>query len=406
MGLLLLRGIFIIVAAGVGVFVINSGAFGGRSMAHQLPIFFGILFSAVVVVIFDQLIPRKRVVWISSIYFGLLVGLLMTSVVGFAITPIFPMPNDPTDQMIRVNWMLVLGTFLCYICTSFLIQTRDDFRFIIPYVEFQKHLKGNRPLILDTSVIIDGRVADVMETMIIDSPLVVPHFVMNELQRIADSSDRGRRTRGRRGLDVLNRLQKMRSVELRFDDTDLPEFKGQPVDLKLVALARHQEGRLVTNDYNLNKVAKLQGVDVINLNDLANALKPIFLPGERLDVDIVKSGEEASQGIGYLDDGTMVVVDSGRNHVAERVVVTVTSVLQTSAGRMIFGRYEFTTKKLAGAPITADSDIPQPAAPASASVAGPVVGPSAGPVADSPPSAHPKPQNTIQPLKGSKYKKR
>jgi uncharacterized protein YacL len=216
-------------------------------------------------------------------------------------------------------------------------------------------LKGNRPLVLDTSVVIDGRIADVMETMLVDSRLVMPRFAINELQRIADSSDRNRRTRGRRGLDILNRLQKMKSIDIQIDDTDLPEFRGQPVDLKLVALVKHLEGKLVTNDYNLNKVAKIQGVDVINLNDLANAMKPVFLPGEKLDVDIVKSGEEADQGIGYLDDGTMVVVDNGRGHVGERVVVTVTSVLQTSAGRMIFGRYEFTTKKLSGTTIIHDS---------------------------------------------------
>jgi uncharacterized protein YacL len=177
----------------------------------------------------------------------------------------------------------------------------------------------------------------------------MPRFAIIELQRIADSSDRGRRTRGRRGLDILNRLQKMKGVDLQIDDTDLPEFKGQPVDLKLVALAKHIEGKLVTNDYNLNKVAKLQGVDVINLNDLATALKPVFLPGEKLDVEIVKNGEEINQGIGYLDDGTMVVVDNGRAHLSERAIVTVTSVLQTSAGRMIFGRYEYTTKKLGAA---------------------------------------------------------
>jgi uncharacterized protein YacL len=250
-------------------------------------------------------------------------------------------------MVIRRAIMLVIGLPICYLCVSVLFQTRNDFRFIIPYVEFQKNLRGNRPLILDTSVVIDGRIADVVETMIIDSRLIMPRFAIIELQRIADSSDRGRRTRGRRGLDILNRLQKMKGVDLQIDDTDLPEFKGQPVDLKLVALAKHIEGKLVTNDYNLNKVAKLQGVEVINLNDLATALKPVFLPGEKLDVEIVKSGEEVNQGIGYLDDGTMVVVDNGRAHLSERAIVTVTSVLQTSAGRMIFGRYEYTTKKLA-----------------------------------------------------------
>jgi uncharacterized protein YacL len=250
---------------------------------------------------------------------------------------------------------------LCYLCISFLLQTSGDFRFIIPYVEFQKNVKGNKPLILDTSVIIDGRIADVVETSLIDNRLIVPNFVVTELQRVADSADRGRRTRGRRGLDILNKLQNMKNIDVQLDDTDLPEMKGQPVDLKLVSLTKHMEGKLVTNDYNLNKVAKVQGVQVINLNDLANAMKPVFLPGEHLEVDIVKSGEEAGQGIGYLDDGTMVVIEGGRNHISERASVTVTSVLQNSAGRMIFGRYEYTTKRLGGITVTQEGTLRAPA---------------------------------------------
>ena len=369
MGLLVLRCLYILVSSGVAFFVLNSDAVRQKvEWPVSFLIFLGILLLSLAIIIGDWLMPKKRVDWISSVYFGLLVGLLLTAAVGFAIAPLLPLESDAIDQSRRTNVMLVIGVTLCYLCTSFLIQTRDDFRFIIPYVEFRKNLKGNRPLILDTSVVIDGRIADVMETMIIDSRLIMPRFAINELQRIADSSDRGRRTRGRRGLDVLNRLQKMKGVDLQIDDTDLPEFRGQPVDLKLVGLAKHLEGKLVTNDYNLNKVAKLHGVDVINLNDLANAMKPVFLPGERLDVDIVKSGEEANQGIGYLDDGTMVVVDNGREHVSERVVVTVTSVLQTSAGRMIFGRYEFTTKKLSGTAVTTfDNSVSHPPIPVNVS---------------------------------------
>jgi uncharacterized protein YacL len=355
MGLLILRSLFLLVSSGIGVYVMTSGVIVG-SESSGFWVFSGIFLLSLFIIVGDMLIPKKRVDWISSIYFGLFVGLLLTAAIGFAITPLMPQGADQVPQQIRTNTMLIIGVVLCYVCTSFLFQTRDDFRFIIPYVEFRKNLKGNRPLILDTSVVIDGRIADVMDTMIIDSRLIMPRFAINELQRIADSSDRGRRTRGRRGLDVLNRLQKMKGIDVQIDDTDLLEFRGQPVDLKLVALAKHLEGKLVTNDYNLNKVAKVHGVDVINLNDLANAMKPVFLPGEKLDVDIVKSGEEASQGIGYLDDGTMVVADNSRDHVGERVVVTVTSVLQTSAGRMIFGRYEFTTKKLSGTTIIHDSN--------------------------------------------------
>jgi len=160
------------------------------------------------------------------------------------------------------------------------------------------------------------------------------------LQAIADSSDRLKRSRGRRGLDILNRLRKNPEVDLEIYDRDLPEFAGQSVDLKLVALAKHLHGKLITNDYNLNKVARLHGVPVVNLNDLANAMKPLFLPGERVEVRLLKPGEEPGQGVGYLDDGTMVVVENGREHVGQWVSLTVTSVLQTSAGRMIFGRFE------------------------------------------------------------------
>jgi uncharacterized protein YacL len=168
----------------------------------------------------------------------------------------------------------------------------------------------------------------------------MPRFVLSELQGIADSSDRMRRSRGRRGLDILNRLRATEHVDLQIYDRELPEGNGQPVDLKLVLLAKHLDGKLVTNDYNLNKVAKLHGVSVVNLNDLANALKPVFLPGEAFEVRIVKAGELPGQGVGYLDDGTMVVVENGREHVQENARVTVTSVHQTSAGRMVFAKYD------------------------------------------------------------------
>ena len=357
MPLLILRCVFILVTSGVGVAIIRGGATG--SSAAGLATFFLMLLSALGVVALDMAFPKKKIEWISAVYFGLLVGLLTTYLMGLALEPFFAdVANDPSgsgDDLRRNVTSALLITF-CYCGVSFLLQTRNDFRFIIPYVEFQRNVKGIKPLILDTSVVIDGRIADVMETKIVDSPLLMPRFAIVELQHIADSADRSRRTRGRRGLDILSRLQNMPGVDLQIDDSELPEYANQPVDLKLVALAKHLEGKLVTNDYNLNKVAKLQGVTVINLNDLANSLKPVFLPGERFEVDVVKTGEEVGQGVAYLDDGTMVVVDQGRNHIAERVVVTVTSVLQTSAGRMIFARYEYTTKKLAGTTIILDNN--------------------------------------------------
>ncbi len=230
----------------------------------------------------------------------------------------------------------------CYFCVSFILQTKDDIRFVIPYVEFAKQLRGQRPIILDTSVIIDGRIADICETGVIDQKLIVPKFVLLELQAVADSADKLKRTRGRRGLDVLNRLQSNANVDVQVLDERLPGEQGESVDLKLLLLAERVHGRVATTDYNLNKVAKVRGVQIININDLANALKPVVLPGETLQVKIIKPGEEAGQGVGYLDDGTMVVVDQGRGSIGDTVDIAVTSVLQTSAGRMIFGRVEGT----------------------------------------------------------------
>ena len=202
---------------------------------------------------------------------------------------------------------------------------------------------GERPTkkvykILDTSVIIDGRVADICETGFLDGILVIPHFVLRELQQVADSADALKRNRGRRGLDILQRIQKMAGITVQFVENDYPAVRE--VDMKLIELAQEFEAKIVTNDFNLNKVAQLRGVEVLNINELANALKPVYLPGEVMKVFILKEGKEFNQGIAYLDDGTMVVVDNARKMIGKTVDCSVTSVLQTTAGKMIFGRYE------------------------------------------------------------------
>jgi uncharacterized protein YacL len=236
---------------------------------------------------------------------------------------------------------ILITVVCCYVTISTLLQTKDEFRFIIPYVEFSKQVKGGRPLLLDTSVIIDGRIADVCDTRLIDTKLLVPRFVLQELQAVADSSDKLKRNRGRRGLDILKRLQSNPKVDLQMHDGNVAELQtGERirVDERLVILAKAIGARVVTNDFNLNKIAQLQGVDVINLNELANALKTVALPGEILQVRLVKPGDQIGQGIGYLEDGTMVVVEQGRPHIGQEIPIVVTSVLQTPAGRMIFGR--------------------------------------------------------------------
>jgi uncharacterized protein YacL len=196
---------------------------------------------------------------------------------------------------------------------------------------------ARRYKILDTSVIIDGRIADVCETGFIDGALVIPQFVLKELQLVADSSDSMKRNRGRRGLDILQKIKKMSGVEVIISDVDFPEVRE--VDLKLIELARSLQGKIVTNDFNLNKVAQLRGVDVLNVNELANSLKPVVLPGEIMKVFILKEGKEYNQGVAYLDDGTMVVVDNARKMINKTIDIVVTSVLQTTAGKMIFGRF-------------------------------------------------------------------
>jgi len=202
---------------------------------------------------------------------------------------------------------------------------------------FRAAAPERRYKILDTSVIIDGRIADVCETGFIDGALVIPQFVLKELQLVADSGDSLKRNRGRRGLDILQKIQKMSGVEVIVSDLDFPDVRE--VDLKLIELARSLQGKIVTNDFNLNKVAQLRGVAVLNVNELANSLKPVVLPGEIMKVFILKEGKEYNQGVAYLDDGTMVVVDNARKMISKTIDIVVTSVLQTTAGKMIFGRF-------------------------------------------------------------------
>jgi uncharacterized protein YacL len=195
----------------------------------------------------------------------------------------------------------------------------------------QKNVK-----VLDTSVIIDGRVADICETGFMDGTLVIPQFVLKELQQVADSADSLKRNRGRRGLDILQKVRKMSGIDVEISELDFPEVKE--VDLKIIELAKELDAKIVTNDFNLNKVAQVRGVSVLNINELANALKPVVLPGEFMRVFILKEGKEYNQGVAYLDDGTMVVVDNARKLLGKNVDITVTSVLQTTAGKMIFGK--------------------------------------------------------------------
>ena len=298
---------------------------------------------AVAVMLADTVIHNKSLTAISGMFFGVVAGVaiafILGKVVGLMAQVFMPGYTGEAEMPLVAMIKLLVGACAIYLCVSFVMQTKDDFRFIIPYLEFAKQTKGQRPLLLDTSVIIDGRVADIADTRILESPMIVPRFVLEELQEIADSADKLKRNRGRRGLDMLNRLRSNDKIDISLMDARTRAVEeATEVDHKLVAFAQHLNARIMTNDYNLNKVAQLRGVEVFNINDLANALKPVVLPGETILVKIIKPGEEAGQGVGYLDDGTMVVAEQGRDHIGRELTLVVTSTLQTSAGRMIFGR--------------------------------------------------------------------
>jgi uncharacterized protein YacL len=239
----------------------------------------------------------------------------------------------PLERSIVNFILLLMNGFFGYI--GIMIGIREGERFNPANIKKLFKSGGDENIkIMDTSVIIDGRIADVCETEFLDGTIIIPQFILHELQHIADSSDSLKRARGRRGLDILHRIQKMSHMEVRIVEEDFPKIRE--VDSKLIALAKKLGAKVITNDFNLNKVAELQGVKVLNINDLSNAVKPVALPGESMRVFVLKEGKEPGQGVAYLDDGTMIVVENGRKYINKNVDVAVTSVLQTAAGRMIF----------------------------------------------------------------------
>jgi uncharacterized protein YacL len=340
------RSIFIIVVLAVLFANVSSKAISGsEEEANFWAVVWSGLGMAIFVFLLDIFTPKKKLTALAGVFFGLLVGLLISGVLA----PVVDMINDSfksgeagllnDEAVAAIKWMI--GICICYLTISIVMRTKDDVRFVIPYVEFAKQTKGVRPLVLDTSAIIDGRIADLCQSKLFDAPVVVPRFVLNELQLIADSADKLKRNRGRRGLDILNKMQSNSVIEVEINDTvftEVEEVKG--VDQKLVMFTKACNGRLSTTDYNLSKVAQVREVDVVNINDLANSLKVVALPGETMEVKIIKPGEEIDQGIGYLDDGTMVVVEGARNKIGRQLLISITSSLQTSAGKMIFGKFE------------------------------------------------------------------
>jgi uncharacterized protein YacL len=265
---------------------------------------------------------------IAGLCFGLLVSVFFVQVVGY-------IPEQFLEGVeTRAIIALLVTTCCCYLSVILVLRARNKYRLVIPFIELKREGPQRKRLILDTSAIIDGRIVDVAETMIIDQPLFLPDFVLQDIHRIADHADAVKRTRGRRALDLLNRLRTNSQIEIELFSTSYPE--DVPTDSKLVQLAREINGRILTTDNSLHKLSQLQGIDVINMHELENALRPILLVGEQRPLKIIRQGEEADQGVGYLEDGTMVVVKHGRKYLGRECVVAVTSVYQRQTGRMIF----------------------------------------------------------------------
>jgi uncharacterized protein YacL len=328
--LIAIRALLIVVSAGVGLLLSSSFGRPEDSIWYML----GAVAVAGVLIIAEMFFSKSDISTVSAIVFGLIIGLIMAYL--FQAVLLLMVEDEKLVQELKTPLHLILTVIFCYFGVTFLLRTRNNFRFIIPYVEFRRELRGKTPFFLDTSALIDGRIREILETKVIESEILVPKFVVDELHTLSDSKDRIKRSRGKRGLDILNELRRSKIVEARILEEDVPE--AQQVDAKLVSLAASKGGKIVTTDSNLDRLAQLRNVTVVNLHKLANALRQVLTVGEDFKVKLVKPGENPGQGVGYLVDGTMVVIDAGKEFIGQEITATVTSTHQTSAGRMIFGK--------------------------------------------------------------------
>lgn len=322
MGLWILRALFILLLSATSYYF---RPFGLPAIPHAVIV--GALL-AVAIVVFELQVRLLTLKTLIGAAVGSIAGILGASLISLVLSRMtfFDPPSATFLQILILAFMTYVGLILGVAKGEFLSLE-----------EFLGDQGKKFTKILDTSVIIDGRVADIVETGFLEGKILVPEFVLRELQMVADSADSIKRNRGRRGLDILQRIQKNTAIDSQIVEIDFPEIRD--VDMKLIELARRTGAKIVTNDFNLNKVAQLRGVDVLNINELANSIKPVVLPGESMRVFILKEGKEYNQGVAYLDDGTMVVVDNARKMIGKNVDVLVTSVLQTTAGKMIFGKF-------------------------------------------------------------------
>jgi len=315
------------------LFIIGSSIIGYQTLEPLGNPLLGLLvgLAAALVIIALEIGMRKvSTAGLSSSVFGLILGLIMSKLV----TDAFSLASIPSESLpfVRVTLTLVF----CYLGMVIGLRGKDEFNVIIPYVRLKRQDQVETVTALDTSAIIDGRIVDICKTHFLEGKIVVPRFVLNELQHIADSTDPIKRQRGRRGLEILHIIQKELGANISLHEEEFPEVAE--VDAKLVKLAKLLEAKIMTVDFNLNRIASLQGIKILNINELANALKPVVFPGERMEIKLIKEGKEHNQAVGYLEDGTMVVVEDARRLIGQEVKVVVTSVLQTQAGRMIFSK--------------------------------------------------------------------
>ncbi|MFH0790721.1 MAG: PIN domain-containing protein [Candidatus Omnitrophota bacterium] len=325
MNLFLVRILFIIGSTIVGfqILPIND--------SNVLGALIGFL-GAMIIIFLEIGMRRVSVRGLSSAVFGLILGLIMSKLV----IDTFILTSIPADNLALIRVILTL--VFSYLGMVLGLRGKDEFNLIIPYVRLRRQDQIEELVVLDTSVIIDGRITDIIKTRFIEGKIVIPRFVLKELQQIADSTDPIKRQRGRRGLEILHTIQKETAQDISLNEEEFPEVPE--VDAKLVKLAKLLDAKILTVDFNLNRVASLQGIKVLNINELSNVLKPVVFPGEVMQIKLIKEGKEYNQAVGYLDDGTMVVVEDARRLLGQEIKVVVTSVLQTQAGRMIFTKME------------------------------------------------------------------
>jgi uncharacterized protein YacL len=323
MTLLFIRGFFIIICSYVGFYlgsINNQPVFG---------LWLGVA-AGLILIFLESSMHRVSVRGLSSMVFGLLLGFFMAKLLG-DILSLLPL-GDFFQSVIKV----ILTLIFSYLGAVMALRGKDEFHIIIPYVRFKREDVSERTILLDTSAIIDGRIADIYKTDFVLGRIVIPRFVLQELQKVADSQDSLKRQRGRRGMEAIKNMQKDAKVDLIIHEDDVPG--DQSVDTKLVRLAKMMDARICTTDYNLARIASIQGVGVLNINELVTAVRPVVFAGEELEVRLIKEGKEANQAVGYMDDGTMVVVSDGRKLIGQKVKVGVGSVLQTQSGQMIFAK--------------------------------------------------------------------